>query len=92
MTLAVGEHVQVADRPHPGHHRTPAYLKGKRGRVARVHATFTNPETRAYGEDGLPKLRLYLVEFERSEVWPEQADGRDRLYADVFEHWLEPAS
>jgi nitrile hydratase subunit beta len=90
VTFAVGDDVQVADRVHAGHHRTPGYLKGKRGTVARVHATFTNPETRAYGDDGLPRIRLYLVEFAKSEVWPARTDGRDRLYADVFEHWLEP--
>jgi len=90
MTFAPGDGVRVADRPHAGHHRTPGYLKGKRGRIARVHDSFTNPETRAYGEDGLPRLRLYLVEFDGSDVW--SADGRAdaRVYADVFEHWLEP--
>ncbi len=33
-----------------GHHRTPGYLKGKTGTVARVHDRVPNPETRAYGE------------------------------------------
>ena len=57
-----------------------------------MHATFTNPETRAYGDDGLPRVRLYLVEFDRGELWPDRVVSSDRLYADVFEHWLEPAS
>jgi len=92
MTYRRGESVRVADRRHDGHHRTPGYLKGKRGVIARVQATFTNPESRAYGEDGLPRVRLYHVEFDRSELWPEQAGRRDRLYADVFEHWLEPSA
>ena len=92
MTYGRGESVRVADRPHDGHHRTPGYLKGKRGTVSRVHATFTNPETRAYGDDGLPRVRLYLVEFEQGELWPDRAGTSDHLYADVFEHWLEPAS
>jgi nitrile hydratase len=87
-----GESVRVVDRHHDGHHRTPGYLKGKRGTIARVHATFTNPETRAYGDDGRPHVRLYLVEFDRSELWPEHDGSPGRLYADVFEHWLEPAS
>ena len=86
MTFAVGDRVRVSDRAHTGHHRTPAYLKGKRGTVARVHATFTNPETRAYGEDGLPERRLYLVAFAPSEVFD---DVESPIYADVFEHWLE---
>ncbi len=90
MTHAVGDAVVVSNRPHVGHHRTPAYLKGKRGTIARVHSTFTNPETRAYGESGLPEAQLYLVEFAAAEVWGTRNDAR--IYADVFEHWLERAS
>jgi nitrile hydratase subunit beta len=91
MTYRSGDCVRVADRPHVGHHRTPGYLKGKRGTVAEVHPTFTNPETRAYGGDGQPPVRLYLVEFEGREVFPSGRNDLDRIYADVFEHWLEPA-
>ena len=43
MTYRSGDSVRVAERQHIGHHRTPGYLKGKRGTVARVHSTFTNP-------------------------------------------------
>lgn len=92
MTFAVGDAVRVADRAHTGHHRTPAYLKGRRGTVSRVHAIFTNPETRAYGEDGEPQRRLYLVAFAKDEIWPDRHTQRDVLCADIFEHWLEPAS
>jgi len=92
VTFTLGEDVRVADRPHDGHHRTPGYLKGKRGRIVRAHDTFRNPETRAYGEDGLPGLRLYLVEFESGELWPSRAKARDRVHADLFEHWLVRAS
>jgi len=82
MTFAVGDRVRVADRAHAGHHRTPGYVKGRRGRIERVHGSFTNPETRAYGSDGLPGVVLYQVAFEL-----EQA----RTYVDVYEHWLEEA-
>jgi hypothetical protein len=92
VTFAVGDAVRVADRAHTGHHRTPGYLKGKRGTIARVHRTFTNPETRAYGEDGQPRLRLYLVEFAHDELWATPAGDSDRVCADIFEHWLEHAS
>jgi nitrile hydratase len=87
-----GQQVRVAPRPHAGHHRTPGYIKGKTGRVERVHSAFRNPETRAYGSDGLPEQPLYLVEFRQSDVWPDYR-GRpaDRIYVDVFEHWLESA-
>jgi len=90
MSYRVGEPVTIADRAHRGHHRTPAYLKGKPGRVERVHAAFRNPETRAYGDDGLPRMPLYLVSFARSDLWPgARASGDHRVYVDVFEHWLE---
>ena len=92
MTFSRGDAVRVAARHHDGHHRTPGYLKGKRGRIARVHETFRNPETRAYGEDGLPRVQLYLVEFDGGDLWPARAPTRDRVCADLFEHWLEPAS
>jgi hypothetical protein len=67
-------------------------VKGKVGAVERVHPTFTNPETRAYGSDGLPELRLYLVGFDQEDLWEGyRGRGSERLYADLFEHWLEPA-
>ena len=92
MTFRRGQPVRVASRSHQGHHRTPGYLKGKTGIVERVHASFTNPETRAYGSDGLPELPLYLVGFAQHDVWPNYRGApRDRIYADVFEHWLEEA-
>jgi nitrile hydratase len=85
-----GQPVRIATRPHEGHHRTPGYLKGKLGRVERLHSSFANPETRAYGADGLPEQPLYLVGFAQHDVWPDYR-GRpaDQIYADVFEHWLE---
>ena len=90
MTFREGELVRVSQRAHEGHHRTPGYLKGKTGRIERRHAEFTNPETRAYGADGMPKLPLYLVGFAQQDVWHGYAgSGRDRIYADLFEHWLE---
>jgi hypothetical protein len=90
MTLRPGQRVRVSARSHDGHHRTPGYIKGKVGTVERVQGAFTNPETRAYGNDGLPEQALYLVGFEQRAVWPDY-HGRDRIYLDVFEHWLEEA-
>jgi nitrile hydratase subunit beta len=86
----IGQPVRVASRPHDGHHRTPGYVKGKAGEVVRLHGSFTNPETRAYGTNGLPEQPLYLVSFRQRDVWPERrANGDDRVLIDLFEHWLE---
>ena len=90
MRYRTGESVRVADRRHDGHHRTPGYLKGKTGVVERAHAAFTNPETRAYGGDGLPEQRLYLISVPQRDLWPNYRGApADRLFVDVFEHWLE---
>ena len=92
MTYRPGMRVRVAARPHEGHHRTPGYVKGKTGRVEQVHSSFPNPETRAYGGDGLPEQQLYLVGFSQSDVWSDyRGKAGDRIYVDVFEHWLEEA-
>ena len=83
MSFALGSAVRVASRKHEGHHRTPGYLKGERGTVERAHGSFLDPETRAYGADGLPERELYLVSFD--------LESGDRVLADVFAHWLEAA-
>jgi nitrile hydratase len=89
VKYGVGDRVRVAARPHEGHHRTPGYVKGKSGRVERVHGAFTNPETRAYGGDGLPEHVLYQVCFAQDDLWPGYRDHGDRTCVDIFEHWLE---
>jgi nitrile hydratase len=92
VSYRAGQRVRVAARWHDGHHRTPAYVKGKVGSVESVYASFPNPETRAYGGDGLPKQQLYRVGFAQCDVWSNY-HGRagDRIYVDIFEHWLEDA-
>jgi len=85
VTYHAGQRVRVAAREHAGHHRTPAYAKGKSGRVERIHGAFKNPETRAYGEDGLPEKALYMVALDAG------TDTGARIYVDIFEHWLEEA-
>ncbi len=90
MSFTPGQGVAVSAREHQGHHRTPGYLKGRTGTIERVHASFANPETRAYGASGLPEQRLYLVRFRQSELWPDyRGPSSDTLCADVYEHWLE---
>ena len=79
MSFAPGQRVRVDAREHRGHHRTPGYLKGRVGTIERCHGSFTNPETRAYGDSGLPEQPLYLVRF----------DDEPLIYADIYEHWLE---
>ncbi len=87
-----GDRIRVRIGSPPGHIRTPAYIQGKIGSVERLHGAHRNPESLAYGGDGLPKQPLYLVRFPQSQVWPNYArPARDQLLIDLYEHWLEPA-
>jgi nitrile hydratase len=86
----LGDRVRVrADAP-PGHVRTPTYVKGKTGLVAKVHGAFRNPETLAYSGDGLPRRALYQVRFRQQDLWLRAGAPKDTLVLDLYEHWLEP--
>ncbi len=92
MAFKAGEAVKVKMEDRPGHIRTPYYVRGKRGWVERVYGDFLNPESLAYGRDGLPKRTLYLVGFAQPEVWGSDAESsQDKVFVDIYEHWLEPA-
>jgi nitrile hydratase subunit beta len=87
-----GDQVRVRVDSPPRHIRTPTYIQGKTGWIAAVYGAFPNPETLAYGGDGLPKQFLYLVRFTQSDVWKEYpAPSTDQLLIDLYEHWLTPA-
>jgi len=83
--------VKVRAGAPPGHLRTPSYIQGKIGSVEAIHGAFRNPESLAYGGDGLPKQFLYLVRFDQAQLW-EKYEGslQDKLLVDIYEHWLEP--
>ncbi len=52
---------------------------------------FRNPEDLAYGLSGLPERPLYKVGFRQVDLWQDyEGPADDRLYADVYEQWLEP--
>jgi nitrile hydratase subunit beta len=73
--------------------RAPAYVRGKQGWVERVHGEFRNPESLAYGGDGLPRQALYMVGFQQSDLWHarySESPG-DTLYVDIYEGWLVAA-
>ena len=85
-----GDRVRVRAAEKPGHVRTPGYLKGKEGRIDSLLGTFHSPEDLAYGLSGEPERHLYKVEFVQTEVWDGyQGTASDRLYADLYEQWLE---
>ena len=91
VTYEPGDRVRVVPAGKPGHVRTPSYLHGKSGWVEAVIGPFPNPEDLAYGLSGLPERNLYKVGFKQEILWDDyEGQAEDVLYADVYEHWLEP--
>ena len=86
-----GDRVRVRMEDRPGHIRTPWYIRGKTGWVERVYGEFLNPESLAFGGDGLPKRPLYLVAFNQTDIWDVSAP-KDKVLVDIYEHWLDPAA
>jgi nitrile hydratase subunit beta len=85
-----GDHVRIRVGSPPGHFRTPSYVQGKIGQIEAIHGEFRDPESLAYGKDGVPKKFLYLVSLNQTQLWESYtASTSDRLFIDIYEHWLE---
>ena len=89
--FAPGDPVQVRDIEKEEHVRTPDYTKGKSGWIAEVLGAFPNPDSLAYGGNGLPEMTLYKVGFRHADLWEGYGGPpEDALFIDIYEHWLEP--
>jgi len=86
-----GDVVRIREDYPVRHFRTPGYVQGKTGTIAAVHNAFRNPESLAYGGDGLPRQYLYLVYLTQAHLWEHYTAAQDKLYIDIYEHWLERA-
>jgi len=86
--FAPGDRVRVCVRDVAHHCRTPHYLRGRRGVVARVLGVFPDPEQLAYHRPGSPHLPLYQVAFDHGEVWAAP-QRKTVITADIYQHWLE---
>ncbi len=82
----------VARNLHPaGHTRLPRYLRGKRGVIDRDHGVFVFADSNAHGRGEKPQ-HVYSVRFTGPELWGEAATANARVYADLWEDHLDPAS
>jgi hypothetical protein len=87
----VGSRVRVLDLPIEGHLRVPAYVRGKTGVIERYCGPYLNPEDLAFGRATGPAVHLYQVEFLQKDLWDGYSgNGQDRLFIEIYEHWLEP--
>ncbi|MBC7726760.1 MAG: nitrile hydratase subunit beta [Microbacteriaceae bacterium] len=80
----VRTHTQIADH----HTRLPAYARGKRGLVERVHGCHVFADANAQGLGEQPQW-LYSVVFDSAELWGAGAQPGLRVAIDAWEPYLE---
>ena len=84
-----GSTVRVRKLNPTGHTRCPRYVRGAHGIIDRVNEKFVFPDANAHGRGNSPEI-LYTVAFEATELWGPQAEGRGKVYVDLWESYLEP--
>ena len=77
---------------HPrGHTRLPRYTRGRCGTVVKDHGVFALQDTDANGQRLHDRPQhVYTVRFAARELWGDRAPGRDAVYVDLWEDYLEP--
>jgi nitrile hydratase len=80
----VRTHTQIPDH----HTRLPAYARGKRGVVERVHGTHVFADANAQGLGEQPQW-LYSVVFDGTELWGAAAQPGLRVAIDAWEPYLD---
>src|SRR5271155_1335538 len=86
----VGQRVRATNINPVGHTRLPRYARGKVGTIERDGGVDVFPDAVAQGHDKKPQ-HVYSVRFEARELWGNQANTRDSVYADLSEDYLERA-
>lgn len=87
----VGDRVIVKNEHPRRYTRCPRYVRGFRGQVDRDRGVWPFPDTASYGLGEKPQ-HCYSIRFTATELWGSRADPKDRVYADLFEDYLEEAS
>ena len=85
---AKGDRVRARNLNPPGHTRLPRYVRGKAGVIERDWGVFVFPDTNAHHAGTKPQ-HCYSVSFGARELWGKSASGRERLYIDLWEDYLE---
>ena len=88
--FAVGDTV-FARNIHPrGHTRPPRYVRGRRGRITRIHPAAVFPDTDAHGMGENPQY-VYTVSFDSHDLWGETAEPNVVVQLGLWESYLEAA-
>jgi nitrile hydratase len=87
--FAVGDAV-IACNIHPtGHTRLPRYARGKSAVIHANRGVFSFSDSNARGDGPCPQ-HLYTVAFAGEVLWGTSG-GRDTVYLDLWDHYLDPA-
>jgi len=88
--FSIGDFV-ITKNIHPANHtRLPRYVRGRRGKIDRIHGVFVFPDTNSAGLSEKPQW-LYAVRFEGEELWGEDAEPNSCTYIDLWDDYLEQA-
>lgn len=86
--FAAGASVRVtADPPAIGHTRLPRYLRGRPGTIHAYRGNHLLPDAGAKGREVAEPL--YTIAFRAADLWPEAGASHDRVFADLWESYLE---
>jgi len=84
-----GERVRAVNRHPAGHTRQPRYVRGRVGIIHEHHGAHVFPDRNAEGsKEG---RHLYSVRFTAEALWGKSACGRNAVYVDLWEDYLEAA-
>ncbi len=84
-----GDAVSVRSDLVPGHHRLPAYIRGKRGVVVSESPAYPFPDAHAHGVQAEDEP-TFDVRFSSADLWPNAADAAF-VHVGVFQSYLELA-
>ena len=85
-----GQRVRARNINPVGHTRLPRYARGKVGTIDRNRGAFVFPDTNAHFLGEKPQ-HVYSVRFAARELWGAQASGKDSVYLDMWDDYLDPA-
>ena len=88
--FAAGDRVRAKNMNPAGHTRLPRYVRGRTGRIERVHGVHIFPDSNAHGLGENP-CWLYSVAFDAAEVWGPQGRAGDEVLLDLGGPYLERA-
>ena len=87
--FSVGQKVRTKISIVALHTRLPAYVRGRIGVIESYHGY--QPLADASARGVIKPESLYTIAFAATDLWPEAQAGRERVFVDAWESYLEPA-